>query len=683
MYRAQLFAICVFAPIFLGCRSTQDVPYSSCNPVNRSIRREVETTAPIRQVGLSWESENASGHHGLTTVLADSLEPRTLSSELPDEFFNLSLDQAIQMALQCSSVLDTLNARVLESPESLTTVWDRAILDAHPLYGFDGALSAFDTDFSTGMFWSKNARVFNNITAGQGVRQFQQDTGNFNLEVSKATETGSTLALRNRTDYDANNAVGNRFPSAYTSVFEAEARQPLLQGFGTQINRIVGPSNQPGYRLSNGVLLARANSKISSADFESRLTDFVQEIEVAYWELYFAYRELESRGEARDVARETWQQVKARFDRGVPGGEADKEAQARADSLRYEDIYDEALNGSTGKNNTPGVYNSERHLRTLLRMTNEQPLLIRPIDEPSMASVDFDWHATLAESLNRRVELRRQKCVVKKREMEYLAACNFLKPRLDVVGRYRWRGFGDDLLSSSGRQFDNALSNLFDGDFQEWDVGFEFDMPIGFRQANAAVRHAELQLARERGILHEQERRIAEDVATAISEVTRLYISCQRRTRRLEAAQDRSRAVKASFEAGEANSQVVLLATESLSAAKTAYHRALVDYQNAIHNVQRNRGSLLSDSGVFLNDGACPLAGFGNIEGAEVRSHASHPEPSVHQNNGADQEAIDPETTRQKAIPVDSAKELFLKPIELRPTNRTSGPPNTVVPLNE
>ena len=52
----------------------------------------------------------------------------------------------------------------------------------------------------------------------------------------------------------------------------------------------------------------------------------------------------------------------------------------------------------------------------------------------------------MSEAMARNVDLRRQKWRVKETELELIAAKNFLLPRLDAVGQYRWRGLGDDLL---------------------------------------------------------------------------------------------------------------------------------------------------------------------------------------------------------------------------------------------
>ena len=81
---------------------------------------------------------------------------------------------------------------------------------------------------------------------------------------------------------------------------------------------------------------------------------------------------------------------------------------------------------------------------------------------------------------------------------------NFLLPQLDSIGRYRWRGFGNDLswIRWHGcRAVRQRVCNLFHGDFQEWQFGMEFNVPIGYRRGAAAVRNAELQLARSRALL--------------------------------------------------------------------------------------------------------------------------------------------------------------------------------------
>ena len=57
-----------------------------------------------------------------------------------------------------------------------------------------------------------------------------------------------------------------------------------------------------------------------------------------------------------------------------------------------------------------------------------------------------DWRLIHTEALLRSPELRRSKWRVKQRELELIATKNHLLPRLDAFGRYRFLGFGDQLI---------------------------------------------------------------------------------------------------------------------------------------------------------------------------------------------------------------------------------------------
>ncbi|MFM8326174.1 MAG: transporter, partial [Pirellulaceae bacterium] len=118
-----------------------------------------------------------------------------------------------------------------------------------------------------------------------------------------------------------------------------------------------------------------------------------------------------------------------------------------------------------------------------------------------------------------REELRRQRWVIKQRELELLANRNFLKPQLDLVSQFRMRGFGDNGRLLVGP--DSATSSLFNGQYPEWQMGLEYQAPVGFRRAHAAVRNSQLALAREAEVLREQERAIHFGLSNAMNDSKR------------------------------------------------------------------------------------------------------------------------------------------------------------------
>lgn len=518
-------------------------------------------------------------------------------------FHDLTLDDAIATGLQNSAVLKNLGGTVLSSPGTVQTVYNPAITEANPASGVEGALSAFDAQLAVSTLWSRNDQLFNNFIAGQGVNQFQQELGTFTASVTKPTATGARFSLQNSTSYDGNDASANLFPSAWTTIFQAEARQPLLQGAGISFNRIAGPQFTEGYRAPSGVLLARISSDVSLINFESGVVSFVDSIETAYWNLYIAYRNLETRRAARDSVLTSWRLVQARYRKGLRGGEALNETQARELYFVFQDEVENALAGGTGSGS---VYEAERLLRRLIGLKNEDRLL-RPVDSPPSAEVDFDWACTLRTALSSRPELRRQKWTIKQTELELEAIRSYTKPRLDAVARYRWRGLGDDLVrSGSAFPTDSAFGNLAGGDHQEWDMGFEFSLPVGFRRAHSALRHAELRLARGRAVLREQERLIASNLAGTITAADRSFRSIQYRLNRVIAAREHTAAAQTAFDASQATIDQVLQAEQRLVSATNGYFTARAAYGNALRDVELQTGSYLDSRNIYLREGPWP-----------------------------------------------------------------------------
>lgn len=553
-------------------------------------------------------------------LIAATPVPVSLEQSETQDYLDLSLEQAVHMALQNSAILRDLGGTLLRSPDITKSKYDPSVVESDPQSGIEGALSAFDAGFTTNFSNENNDREINNIFFGGGTRTFQQTFAVWQTQLYKKAATGSQFAVKNYTQYDANNAPGNQFPGAYTTWYDFETRHPLLQGGGVAFNRIAGPNGQPG--AINGVVIARLNSDTALADFELGVRNFVSDVENAYWDLYFAYRDVAAKVRARDATLMVWRKIQALNERGRSGGEAVKEAQAREQYFRFEEEAQNALqgrvidgtrtyNGSTGGTfrGSGGVYVVERRLRLLIGLPITDGKMIRPADEPITARLVANWETCLVESLSRRVELRRQKWQLQRREAELEATKNFLLPKLDATARYRWRGFGQDLLENGGTgEFNNAYSDLVSGRFQEWQAGAELSLPIGFRKAYSAVRQAELQVERERTLIHEAERQIVHDLSNAISELDRAYAVVETCMNRRIAAAEQVAAIETADEFGSDTAvlYVLLDSQRRLAEAETAYFRALVEYQLAVKNLQVEKGTLLAYNEVHLNEGPWP-----------------------------------------------------------------------------
>ncbi len=530
------------------------------------------------------------------------------------QYQEITLEQCVRDALAGSEVFRELGGVIVNQPATIQTALDPALQFTDPLLGEEAALSAFDAVLSSGLFAENNDRPFNNAFSGGDGGIFQQDLLTSNAQISKLAATGTQFTSSSTVIYDANNQTGNQFGSTWEAIIDTGFRHPLLQGGGTLFNRIAGPSVVPGQY--NGVLIARTNTEINLADFEDSVREFVSNVENAYWDLFYAYRELEAQTGARDAAAAVAKTTRVLREQEKIGQL--ELASANEQLLRFESSIIESLEGrlidGTQSNSgtsggtflrTIGVRTAERRLRYLLGMPITDGTLLKPSEEPTRAPLAFDWDASVNSALNNRPETRRQHWLIKQRQLELTAARNFLLPRLDVVGNHRFRGLGQE-LAGSGESFpdadSNAVTDLFTGDFQELSLGFELSLPVGFRQAHAAVRNAALNVQREKAILKEQERKIVLDLSNVVAECRRSFNAMQVADQRYQAAVEYRAQADERVKNGRSQYDVLLEAQRRILEAQIQFINAEVEYAIAIKNVHFERGSYLTYHGVHLSE---------------------------------------------------------------------------------
>lgn len=534
-----------------------------------------------------------------------SLPPVTISSFGEQEAWELTVDECVHLALTNSKVMQKLGGVVTSSPAAVTTLYDQAINETNGT-GVEAALSAFDAQLNSSLYLNHNERKFNNAFFGGGANSVTTDAAAFRTDLQKTTASGTQFTLRNQIDYNRNDVPINRFASVYDWLNLVEVRQPLWRGAGTAVNRIAGPNAVTG--VYNGVLISRIRSDISLADFERSVRDLIRDVESNYWELYFAYHDLNTRLEARDAAREVWQNRKLRLDNGI--GRPDDEAQARQQYFSFQAQSESALTGTT--NGQPGVLGAERTLRRLLGLAPVDGRLIRPTSDPAIAPVVLDWDQSQSIALDRRVEIRRQQWSIKQRQLELCASRNLNQWQFDVVGQYGFRGFGDNLFGSRDRAEGSAFDDLINGDLDDWQVGLELGGAIGKRRGYVAIRNAELNLAREKTILKEQKRQLLHDLNASFVEVDRAMAAIRTSYNSNVAVQEELLPKQKRVEAGQDEVFFLLDTQQRAAAAASNVHRAIATYNQALLEYDYACGRLLQRHGITLEEGPWDCAATAN-----------------------------------------------------------------------
>lgn len=487
----------------------------------------------------------------------------------------MSLDEAVRIALENSPVIHGAAGRVLSMPESVRTTYDPAAATSDPNFGPAAALSAFDTQLETGLVWNGGGNPIGSAFSTGAFGVFSQPETMAKIGLGKTLAPGTQVTLGGVGGYDPTLASG------VYAAYGAGLRQPLLRGAGIEYNKIAGPYGRPG--SYGGIWIAQIDSDKVELDLERAVRDLVCEVARTYWELSYAYENVRTKRGALEHARQSWQREQTRV--AEQASPSDFEALARQQFHKADALYQNAISGTAS--DPSGVYNIEAKLRSLLALPVNDGRLIRPVDLPLTATFACDWNESLQLANVRRVELRKQQAVIKKRQLELKAAKNMLLPQLDLIGQYR--RLADD-GSVDAATFGQAL--------QGWQIGVESRQFVGKRRERSAVYNAELLIKREQALYDEQQRQVGTELRLAFVELDRAFGVMQT----LAAARDAARMCLESettrHAAGDVHIERVLDAQNGAAVAETAFHRALVDYNLAFIQLQFARGTLLDTLGV-------------------------------------------------------------------------------------
>ncbi len=594
---------------------------SGCSTTQKVASRDLQWADGEKPTQWYKDHNTAIEHPLIDTETAEAVqvteEPRSLQRRVDDEVREMTLDEAILLALQNNKVVETTQLAgvgatfVLSNPDAVRSVYDSAIQETGVLFGrrgMEAALADFDTYFSTSMNWGRTAQGSHALAP----TILGQDTGVFRSGLDKALASGGAVSVYHNWNYLGNGIGTPLYPSSYSGALGAEVRQPLLAGAGTEFTRVAGPT-RPGFGaiagVSQGVVIARINQDITLADFEIAVRNGVRAIEDYYWELYLAYRNYDNAVSFHESSFETWRVAQAKMEIGTL--KEAEELQARDEFYRTRSLVEIGLNQ---------VYRRESDLRRALGLPMNDGTVLRPSMEPTKVEFKPDWESCLTNGLTRRVELRRQKWQVKSLQLQLNAARSLVRPQLDVVGNYGVNGFGDKLLSQNGS---SGYGSMTGDNLDTWTMGVEMSMPIGFRQARSQVKNYELQIAKANALLEAQERSVAHDIAISIQDVSVGWAAAQSNLNRLRAAERRVELLKVEVDSGTAIVDVVVRAQSSMAEAERAYYEQLVSYNKAITYLNLATGTLLEVNNIHLAEGSWTGEAYEDAKlRADARTHA-------------------------------------------------------------
>jgi outer membrane protein TolC len=473
------------------------------------------------------------------------------------------------------------------------------------------SLSKFDTVWNTALTWSRNETPLGTspttfTQAGAFIPSVVVDGVNFNSGLTKPLPTGGVAGITFGI-LSQRNTPASRFNPAIQPDIQFNFEQPLLQGFGDEINQL--RDTHPGSLLTPGVLTAstvaaqavegilitRIRLDQQRAEFERNLNYLLVNVEAAYWNLYGAYYQLFSREEGMRYAYEYWRLTKLLFDNGrVPIQTLE---QIR---LQYEQFRSQRLTA------LDQVLENERQLRGLLGLKAEDGFRLVPADSATLTPIKPDWALALADTLAQRPELLLARQDLKFRQLDLIRLRNNLLPDLRFVATDQVHSLGSRL--DGGESPNNALHNLFSSPFNNWSLGLQMNVPIGFRAAHAAVRDAQLSLQRSYLSLRTEEDKAERFLALPYRQILEFQHQIQINSAALRAATGQLEGYFDLFRQGRAaaSDANLILALQNYSNSVGSYYAAIVQYNNALATFEFAKGTIMERDKVYIGEGPLP-----------------------------------------------------------------------------
>jgi outer membrane protein TolC len=486
----------------------------------------------------------------------------------------------------------------------------------------EASLTKFDSVFTTGLNWqTTNTPIgtpLQTLQAGaspliNGV-DTQEATGTMGM--LKPLATGGVAGITFNLPYQYTNLRSNVNPS-YRPQLQFQFEQPLLQGFGVEINQL--RSNHPGSLLNagllntqptgEGILITRLRFDQSRAEFERQLNQMLLNVEVAYWNLYGAYWALYSREQGLRFAFEAFKLNKAKYEAGRATAAEFYQTRGQYELFRAQRL--QALDT---------VLENERQLRALVGIALEDGTRLMPSDSPTLAPFQPDWNASYAEAMEKRPELYMVRQDIKASQMKLILAKNSLLPDLRMTGTYDVNSIGGRLDGAStpqiirdefsgqivGQRDVNALRGLSDNNFNSWSLGLRLVMPLGFRLGYTQVRQAQLELARDIEILKDQELKVASYLGNYYRRLSLNYEQIRANRAQREAFGEQLRAKQQEFVSGRGTLDILLESQRFWSEALAQEYQSIVQYNNALAGFEYAKGTIQHHDNVYIAEGSLP-----------------------------------------------------------------------------
>jgi HAE1 family hydrophobic/amphiphilic exporter-1 len=462
-------------------------------------------------------------------------------------------------------------------------------------YGVKGAKGYFDPVFTMDGTKSRTATPIATIIGGtKSGKLTSTDTSLVPKLTGFSPWLGTSYSLTFSDSKQTNDSSFTTLNPQYPSSLSLNFTQPLWRDLRIDAGR-------------HSLLVAKKNQELSAEQLRQRVIERVTQAVQFYWELVYAWQNLEVQNEAVRLATEQYESNRRQVEQGLLAPIEVVAAQRQVATYRQT----LALSQET-------LTTAENNLKQMMMSGREDPLWNEALIPESQLSLDVSM-PTLADALKQALASRPELSGnllnrdINKLDVRYYQ--NQKKLQVDLIATVTASGmagtpqeftpFPDlpsgevpEILIGGNKQ---SLYNIWAGNFPTFKVGVQISLPLSNRtaEANAATALAE---GRRLQIVKKQlEMYVEADVRNALEQLNSARARYEAATMAAQSALEQYASEQRQFQSGTTTMYLVLERQNSYVVARSSEVRARANLAEAVANLDRSIAHTLETHQIQLN----------------------------------------------------------------------------------
>lgn len=488
----------------------------------------------------------------------------------------------------------SLTSVITGQPVAVTALGTIPASNGSPIPQFDPALTA---DINWSHTSTPQADFLQN-----GVYNLQTNTLNGGGGYSQGFSTGTSLNATYTSPRINSNTYSSNYDPYTTAALGFTIDQPLLQGFGIDLNR-------------RFIRIAANQQRIADLIFSEQLIITVSDIISLYWDFVTLREDVEVKRQALGAAQKLYDDNKSQVEVGTLAPLQLKRAQAEVARTRQDLI---AAGGLADQ--------QELILKNAItRSGNHDPVLLTvhliPLDHLDVPKEEAipPVEELINQALKNRPDIAFEKIQIDNANIALKGAKNALLPQLDVIGgltNNALAGSVNPLVPSAGSATINPafiggagtlLSQIFERDYPNYGIGLQLTIPLRNRVAQADVVRDSLQVRQAEVRFHINANQVRVDVENARLALERSRASYDAAVETVSLQEEALEAEQERLAVGQSTSFNVIQFQRDLEQARSTALVAGGNYVKAKAALDRAMGNTLVTNGVKFEEGLSGL----------------------------------------------------------------------------